>query len=349
MPGGSASVLEAIVPYSIEALAAFLGAKPEHACSEATARGMAMAAYERGRALAGDAGPVAGIGCTASLASDRPKRGAHRAHIAWQTDVVTGVLSIEFQKGLRTRGAEEAVLSALVLNAIREATGAKGEPIAASLEQNERVGERRLEAPAAWQELLAGSRKSVIGTGDVAPAPKAIFPGAFNPRHHGHDAMREVAEATLGTAVDYEISIENVDKPPLDFIEMEDRLRQFGNGERVWFTRAPRFTQKAGLFPGATFVVGADTIARIADPRYYGNDEAARDQAIVEIADKSCRFLVFGRVAQGIYQGLANLRLPANLRALCQEVPEAVFRRDVSSTELRAAIESAQAATSELL
>ena len=47
VPGASASVLEAIVPYAATALADWLGGTPDHYCSERTARAMAMAAFER--------------------------------------------------------------------------------------------------------------------------------------------------------------------------------------------------------------------------------------------------------------------------------------------------------------
>ncbi len=79
MPGGSRSILETVVPYSEEALIEYLGRRPESFCSMATSGEMACRAYNRACWLApGEA--VVGIGCTASLASDRPKRGDHRFH-----------------------------------------------------------------------------------------------------------------------------------------------------------------------------------------------------------------------------------------------------------------------------
>ena len=44
---GSATVLDAVVPYAMEAMDRFLGRKPEKYCSEKTARLMAMVAYQR--------------------------------------------------------------------------------------------------------------------------------------------------------------------------------------------------------------------------------------------------------------------------------------------------------------
>src|SRR5262245_57190102 len=81
VPGGSRTVLEVAVPYHEQALVEFLGRRSEQFCSAAAARDMAVRALERARWLApGEA--VVGVGCTASLATDRPKRGDHRLHVA---------------------------------------------------------------------------------------------------------------------------------------------------------------------------------------------------------------------------------------------------------------------------
>ena len=80
VPGGSATVLEAHVPYAADALRDFLGAPPSQACSAETARALAMRSFLRARELGGDFG----FAITASLATDRPKSGAHRAHWAFQ-------------------------------------------------------------------------------------------------------------------------------------------------------------------------------------------------------------------------------------------------------------------------
>ena len=135
--------------------------------------------------------------------------------------------------------------------------------------------------------------------------------------------------------MEFEISIQNVDKSPLDYTEIATRVSQFAPPQRLWLTRAPTFVEKSRLFPHSTFLVGADTIARIADPRYYGDDETRCANALREIAENSCRFLVYGRVVGERFVTLDELPLPADLRNSCQEIPEDVFRMDISSTELR--------------
>jgi hypothetical protein len=103
----------------------------------------------------------------------------------------------------------------------------------------------------------------------------------------------------------------------------------------IALTSAPTFREKAALFPGAVFVVGADTIVRIGQVRYYGGDSDRRDEALAEIDRRGCRFLMFGRELDGRFATLQDLELPDALRDLCEEVPAADFREDISSTELR--------------
>jgi hypothetical protein len=166
----------------------------------------------------------------------------------------------------------------------------------------------------------------------------AIFPGAFNPPHEGHLRMAALAEQRLGAPLAFELSVANVDKPLLDYIAIRDRVAALAAQQPprpIVLTHARTFREKAALLPGATFVVGADTLARIADPRYYHGELGQRDAAIRELAAHGCRFLAFGREQGGQFQTLADLDLPAELRQLCDGVPAEEFREDVSSTQLR--------------
>src|SRR5262249_56173664 len=123
------------------------------------------------------------------------------------------------------------------------------------------------------------------------------------------------------------------DRPPLSRDEIERRLRQFA-GRVVWLTRAPTFVEKARLFPGTVFGVGADTAARILSPRYC--PEGDLDAALAAIRAQGCRFLVAGRVDQaGRLLSLDDLSPPPAHRDLFEAIPADVFRMDVSSTQLR--------------
>lgn len=357
VPGGSASVLEAIVPYSWQALVEYLGGAPDHACSARTARAMAMKAFLRARHLAEPSVAVdnlLGVGLTASLASDRPKRGAHRFHLAMQTAAFTDCFSLELEKDKRTRAEEEAVVCGFLLHYLpRVGTTAPEDfwslPEFVPLELSKR-GEKAFRfVDDDQRRLLLGELRAIglrktdhhwdheqtLGPDQSASGPRLLMPGAFNPIHEAHRQMAAYASARFGRPVAFELSIENVDKPPLDYVEIAERLDQLQPGERLWLTRAPTFLRKSELFPGATFIVGVDTIARVADPKYAGS-VAARDQAIATIAQRGCRFVVFGRASDPQrFEQLDDVALPPALRAICDAVPQSEFRMDISSTQLR--------------
>ncbi|RCS40545.1 hypothetical protein DTL42_24535 [Bremerella cremea] len=346
IPGASETVLEALIPYSSASLEDFLHYKPAHYCSRATAQAMAMRAFFRARDLEKrnsqhdlDDTHLLGVGCSASLRSLRPKKGQHRVHIAVQTAQISSLASLVLTKDSRDREREENVVAALLLNRIAEVTGITNR-IPLDLLPGEHVDESSAVAWPSWTELMLGQRNVACAMKDEQDASLdsfsgVLFPGAFNPLHEGHQRMAELAEQITGHRVDFEISIENVDKPPLDFFDIESRVRQFEPPQRCWLTRAPTFLEKTKIFPEATFVVGADTIVRIAEPRYYQNSVEQRDAALAELQQQNCRFVVFPRVVKEQFLSLADLTLPPILAERCEAVPSSEFRMDISSTELR--------------
>ncbi|MCZ0942943.1 MAG: hypothetical protein OXJ53_07800 [Gammaproteobacteria bacterium] len=312
--GASRTLIEARIPYAEGSLETLLGGRPDQACSAPTARALAMAAFQR--ALHHGARPAFGFGVTASLATDRPKRGPCRAHLAVQT------LGHTAQTQIALRGERAAQESALVKFAWQTLLGALdlGSVPQAPIDQ--------VAAPLEWQALISGERRSTSAN----EAAKLILPGSFNPLHDGHERMMAVAEARLGQAGVFELSVENPDKPLLDYIEIEKRQSHFDRP--LLLTRLPTFRDKADEFPGATFAVGIDTLLRIADPRYYGG-AAQRDAAVAAMLDAGVSFLVFGRLIDGTFQNLSHAILPEALRGVCTEVSEDEFRADLSSTDLR--------------
>ena len=323
VPGASATVLEAQVPYANEALSELLGSAPDQACSDETARALAMCAFQRARHLGGSFG----LGLTASLRSAAPKRGDHRFHIAIQTPHETYSISHTLTKGAATREEEETTTAIAALDSLAFVLGLSGEP---TLDAKPLTVIRL--APDGEITPLLGAEPRVVGQ-----ATSAILPGAFNPLHEGHRVMRRIAEGILGEPVVYELCVANLDKPPLDFIEIERRKGQF-NADELVLTNTPTFIEKARVLASGgptTFIVGADTIVRIGQAHYYAS-AAARDRAIDEMAELECNFLVFGRLRNDRFETLASLELPDALRRLSTDVPETVFRRDISSTALRA-------------
>lgn len=147
--------------------------------------------------------------------------------------------------------------------------------------------------------------------------------------------MAQIAATVLNAPVAFRLSIENVEKPMLGVNAIEQRLTQFGGEATICLTRAATFAQKVRMFSRVTFVVGADTILRVADERFYANDPLHRDAALQSIIQSGARFLVFGRSIDDRFQTLTHLDLPEPLLAICREVSEADFRHDISSSDIR--------------
>jgi hypothetical protein len=336
VPGGSRTVLEVIVPYHDRALAEFLGRSPEQYCSPETALDMARHAEHRARRLARGE-DVFGVGCTASLATDRPKRGDHRFHLAISGMGRTRTTSLTLTKGARDRAGEEEVLDVVLLNELAQAFQT-GQALPGPLLPGEEVlTEERLSGELG--KFHAGLVPVLCVQPDgrhssTADRSRALLSGAFNPAHGGHLRLAEVAERLLGVPVAFELSVLNVDKPPLSFCQVVQRLAAFTWRAPLWLTREPTFVGKAGLFPGATFVVGADTAARIVQPRYYTDHKM--NEALAFFRGQRCRFLVAGRSDDtGKFVHLDDLGIGPELRDLFEAIPQDAFHVDLSSTQLR--------------
>lgn len=339
IPGGSRTVLEGIVPYHETALAEWLKKAPEHACSTTTALAMGSAAFQRAGRLQPETqgANLFGIGCTASLVSDRPKRGDHRIHVALQTSERTSLFLLTLTKGTRTRPEEEAVSADLILTALGELIDRKYEP---HLLNGEKIELCSVVANLLLREVVTNLRGVAwhLLSGEWSETPESmpggLLCGSFNPLHIGHRELRESASKFLGCEIGYELSVTNVDKPPLDYLTIEQRLGQM-EGHPTAVTNRPLFSEKGELFPGMWFVVGMDTAIRIIDPCYAGGSNESLRCDLEKIKSTGCRFLVAGRKTSDGYQTRHNLNVPSGFEDLFVELPESDFREDISSTELR--------------
>ena len=122
-----------------------------------------------------------------------------------------------------------------------------------------------------------------------APLPAGLLCGSFHPLHFGHEQLRAAAERRLGGPVYYEMSIRNVDKPPLDFLSIDRRRAQFTR-RAAGLDRRPDVCRKGGRFAGTSFVVGVDTAERIVEPRYYGGSDDGMHEALSRSATPAAGF-----------------------------------------------------------
>ena len=335
--GSSRMLLEASDRYSASSLAQLIGHTPAKSASAEAAGLMAHQAYRRAVRLSDGASPCFGLACTATIATDRTKRGEHACHVAVQDRHGRTDYAVVMIKGERDRLAEEALVARLVVHALADACGV--DVPAVEVLPGEEVLRTRVAFADPVHLLLDGKARTVLvhTDGRLAadePFRGAILSGSFNPLHCGHETLLRVAGKFLGTRAAYELPVVNADKPPLTPDEIERRAVQFRRYPAV-LTREPLFAQKAELFPECTFVLGYDTAVRLVDPRYYGG-EAQRDAALRQILGRGCRFLVAARPIRGEgVRTLADAAVPYEFADAFTELPRSEFLLDLSSTELR--------------
>ncbi|KAL9389556.1 hypothetical protein Peur_018161 [Populus x canadensis] len=343
VPGASNTVLEAVVPYSRMSFIQLLGKIPSQHCSQQTAEEMALLAYNRGLKLSSPGYPVVGVGFTGSLASSRPKFGDHRFYLSTRTSDRLSVSTVTLSKGLRTREQEDTVSSHLLLKAIANACKVQAASVS-HLTESDMTDEHEthFSEDQELEQLIDGkicfkvypfSSETCTSTAER----KIILSGSFNPLHDGHVKLLEVATSFCGNGYPcFEISAVNADKPPLSVSQIKDRIKQFEKaGKTVIISNQPYFYKKAELFPGSAFVIGADTVARLINPKYYDGDYGKMLEILDGCKRIGCTFLVGGRNVDGVFKVLEDFDIPETLKDMFVSIPADRFRMDISSTEIR--------------
>ncbi len=328
VPGCSFFLVGSSFPYAPEQSAGFAGIRPEKYASEDFALDLAAAAYVRLDLEKDEEEPVA-LAVTASVASVKQHRGEHRAFIVCMTRTQIIGMHVVLDKGV---GAEQRIADGNTvdqdaLHVLLVAMGLKEGHACDSLEEKAR--ERFFKNPLF---SVTGERWPDDHTSLDPCFP--LFPGAFNPPHEGHEAIADEVEefGEVGEPI-FTICSTPPHKSPLTVQEMLRRQKMLWHRNVLFTQNDPLFIDKARARPGTPFILGADTLLRMADPK-WGPDPKAMFQEFMSLGTK---FFVFGREINGTFVSAADaIGMAYSMTGETLSIFHAIEGRwDVSSTDLR--------------
>jgi hypothetical protein len=104
---------------------------------------------------------------------------------------------------------------------------------------------------------------NLLGKHTASPPRILALPGSFNPLHAGHASALQACADRSGSVPLFELSVFNVDKPPVPLHDLVQRLSHFAQQDVcILLTKTPRFIDKARAYPGLSYVIGVDTLVR---------------------------------------------------------------------------------------
>lgn len=349
IPGASAFLVGAEFPYKMEVTSTLLGFTPEHFVSEETSLELAMAAYMKAYDTKEHRSNVIGIGLSGSVASLKEHRGDHRVFASVISDRAKFTLSITINKGKGQQVREEDGLIAdellrqallRVLDLQEESSPLfKGHVLTHEVKDHsdEELTTLIMKRPYFQANGLRTGFQLEIDGYVGCPRGVVLYPGTFNPLHLGHKGCADNAEALFieerhrKPQVVYATCINPAHKPPPTAVDLLRKASQMKGNNFLLTQNDALYIEKARAFPFATFVIGADVLLTLLDPKWTTDPKALID----EFVKLGTRFYVVGRVVQQQFVTLYHVinQYPGLL-------PEDNFqhlfgRWDISSTELR--------------
>ncbi len=337
IPGCSSIFVGAEFPYDQRITTEVLGYKPNKFVSKSVAIELAMKAYMKAYNFDERADNVIGLGLTASVASTKIHRGEHQFYIAAidNTQCLTYHVILNKSVGKEARIDDGINADGSLCRLLKYITGEVGDYTkVGSFGSNVVYSSHLLE-----EIILNRPYFSSKNTREenIPNKPTIFFPGSFNPKHWGHQQIAEkIQNLYPERQFIYSTVVNSTHKPQLTCAEMLRRASQMKYENFLLTQNDPTFLTKARKYPGAWFVLGADTLERMLDEKW--------GHPISEMLDEFVRlethFLISGRKdKEGHLQTLSTLKnkfsiLMGNNSSLFTEIDG---HCDISSTELRCA------------
>lgn len=329
-PGVSKNFVGARMPQSETQLMDCLGGECDaNAVSENTALELAMYSYLQCLLEASTEDNPVGLGMTAAVASDRMPRGDQRAHIAvmTKTGVVYKQLNLVKDCGVVSRAKHDKIVSSAALSLLERAL----------------LGDNDLCYVDRCFGLLHGNAPTYSANGlrDSKGRGRDLYlPATLNPLHDGHRNARRAGEKHTEQRATYLVSTVSPHKGKMPVQQclgiiaaVKNERYLFNDGDRnVEFTLdEPLFIDKARARPNSTFIIGADTMQRMLDPKWGPEIIPMLD----EMRALGTKFLVIGRAIDGVWTECRDIKISwPNQLIFC---PIQVAPNDISSTKIREA------------
>lgn len=319
VPGISSFFTGASLLYAREELEVFVGGPIDKSCSSSVAISLAIEAYMRAARAGGYDRPAIGIGITAAIASVDPSRGGHRAFLAVVGEGNVQERYLQLGDGTKTGHEPRTYHEHQIADAAIDLLTFD------SVDGN--------------VTLSAGTRPIWSPTGrlllEQLPENCALLAGSFNPKHDGHRGMAAAA-AKRGLNPVYALESTPRHKEVLSAAVLLKRIALARDEWPVLLTEGcPLFIDKARLLRSVNraprFLAGADTIARMMEPRWYDGTQAGVTAMLDSLATLGTEFFCFERSGA---PRIADI-VPSRYRHFMFQELDGAW--EVSSTALRGA------------
>jgi len=330
--GCSSFFVGADMPYSRERSSEVLGYIPDKFVSVEMSVDLAMAAYARAYQ---PRKRTIGLGLTASVASATEHRGEHKIIVTTFGDhgCFTSILNLEKGFGDYARYIDGDLSDNFGLQALFHAAGydvLSEDNHTVYIDTSDYAADSLIKKP--FFDKF-GNRSSFTNDKNYV-----FYPGNFNPIHEGHvnsanAALNDLAryEGTIYDVV-YTTTVNPPHKDSLSSMQVMQRVSMMKNKNFLLTYDDGLYLDKAKKFPESNFIIGADALLRMLDPKWGVNIEDLLSQFVKLKAG----FLVLGRLVDGNFTTLKDImaKFPI-LKMYPNNFEEVIGRWDISSTEIR--------------